>query len=110
MSKNDRGETREEAFKRMSSWNKGDHKMIKAEVKDKLKAFAEGYIACAQTHEGIDDEWEDYLDYCLNFYNNGEEVTVSVYPLIHYQNEAGKHLTTQDTSDCLISNLLETTK
>lgn len=71
-----------------------------------LRAFADGYIACAQTHEGIDDEWEDYGKFCLNFYDNEEKLIVAVYPIVEYQQD-GKTLRTEDMSKCLCENLLE---
>lgn len=67
-----------------------------------LRAFAEGYIGCAQRYEGIDDEWEDYLGYCLNFYDNGDTVIVAVYPIITTADGFKK----EDMNNCLIENLL----
>jgi hypothetical protein len=77
------------------------------ETKTQLLAFAHGYIACAQTHEGIDDEWVDYDDYCLNFYDNGEKVIVSVYPMHYVEGEGGKLYHTQDCNNPVFENLLE---
>ena len=75
-------------------------------TKEKLKTFAEGYIASAQNYEGIDDEWVDYMGFCLNLYDNGERLSVSVYPIIEYEKRGKKYLT-QDVNNCLCENLLE---
>jgi hypothetical protein len=73
------------------------------ELKQKLRVFADGYIACAQTYEGIDDEWVDYEGYCLNFHDNGEKLIVAVYPIVPTENG----LVTQDCNNPVFENLLE---
>lgn len=74
-------------------------------LKKALKDFAQGYIACAQNYEGIDDEWQDFMNYCLNFYDNGKELIVSVYPLKEITYE-GKTYMKEDMNNCLCENLL----
>ena len=77
--------------------------------REKFEAFAEGYIACAQdrtlNHDGINDEWVDYEDHCFNFYDNGERIIVSVYPM-HYVESDGKLYLTQDTDNPVFEDLL----
>lgn len=74
------------------------------ELKQRLWAFAHGYIA-----SGVEvvDEWVDYEDYCLNFYNNGTTVIVAVYPMHYVEGEGGKLYHTQDTANPVFENLLE---
>ena len=74
-------------------------------IREKFEAFAEGYLACARTCEGIEDEWVDYEDHCFNFYHNGERFIVSVYPM-HYVESDGKLYLTQDTDNPVFEDLL----
>jgi hypothetical protein len=74
--------------------------------KEKFIAFAHGYIAYAQNYEGIEDEWVDYADHCLNFYDNGERLIVTVYPM-HYVESDGKMYHTQDTMNPVYEDILK---
>jgi hypothetical protein len=74
--------------------------------KETFIKFAHGYIACAQNYEGIKDEWVDYEGHCLNFYDNGERVIVTVFPMRYVESD-GKLYHTQDTNNPVFEDILE---